>query len=205
MIGGRGGPPPRDDLIDRNPRNIPLPTAGFAPVRQKRRPPGLLKFWRRNAATMVTGVGLIGALGGALITVSQPPVPVYATAGTIRVGSTSLTHPTDNGGLPADAELFTGSASYVLKLLPDGSEKASAVTDAHGEDVSGVCIMAAPAADRLTEHCTFTIAGKSVSSDDVLLFGQPGSWSRTYNDGTTVRIGVPTSGGVVPVPFPIGK
>jgi hypothetical protein len=205
MAPGRGGPPPREDLIDRNPRNIPLPISGFAPVRQKRRPPGLLKFWRRNAAVIVTALGLLGALVGALITISQPPVPVYSAGGGIHVGSTVLTHPADNGGLPADRELFTGTASYILRFAPDGTEKAAAVTLAHGGEVTGSCVMAPPAADRLTEHCTFTVEGKALSSDDVLLFDRSGYWSRTYGDGATVRIGVPSQGGAVPVPFPIGK
>ena len=205
MSVGRGGPPPRNDLIDRNPRNIPLPTTGFAPVRQKRRPPALRKFWRRNAATMITSLGLIAALAGALVTLSQPPVPVYEYGNTIHVGSTVLTQAPGNGGQPAGSLAFTGSASYILKFLPDGSEKAAVVTDAHGEQVSGACLMSPADPARLTEHCSFTIAGKTLTSDDVLSAAQPGYWTRTYSDGSTVRIGVPTLGSVVPVPFPIGK
>lgn len=176
----------------------------FAPVRQKRRPPALMKFWRRNAASILTAVGLLAAAGGALATLSQPPVPVFIEANAVHIGAAVLTHPADNGGV-ATGTLYSGAAAFILVVNADGSEKASAVEDVHSSLSKGVCTMAAPTATGVTEHCSFTLGSKSFTADDTLTFSQSGHWSRVYSDGTRTQIGVPTSGGVIPVPFPIGK
>ena len=199
-------PRPQDKLIDRDPQHLPIPIGGFSPVRRPRRPTRIGKFWRRNAASILTVVGMLAAAGGVALTVSAPPIPVYMSADQIHIGATVLTHAAGSG-LPAGSSLYSGNATYVLTMNPDGSMRAAAVTFANVLKIDGSCVMAAPVptGTGLIEQCSFLIGGKSLTAQDVLNFNQSGHWSRTYSDGSKVSIGVPPAGGVIPVPFPIGK
>jgi len=205
LLGRRRPPRNPNDLIDRDPQNLSIPLGGFAPVRQRRRSPTMVKFWRRNAAGIVSIAGLALAAAGALISITQPPVPVYLRAGSVHVGSAVLTHPADNAGQQAPAQAYTGSAVMILVVNADGSAKASAVTDARGKVTSGACLMAPPSEDSVTETCSFTVGSEKLTSSDVLDLHRSGQWTRTYSDGTTVAIGVPNAGAAIPVPFAIGR
>lgn len=174
-------------------------------MRQKRRAPWFVKFWRRNTASLVAGLGLALAVAGALLTLSLPPTAVYVSADVVHVGTAQLHPAAPSGGLAPGSLLFTGDAAMVLQMHADGSATATAVTYLHGHKISGRCDMAAPTDTSLTEHCSFTIDARSLTADDTLDLLHPGAWHRTYSDGVQTLIGVPSSGGVVPVPFAVGR
>lgn len=204
---GRGRPRSTnsDNYIDRDPQHLSVPMGGFAPVRQKRRSPKFIKLWRRNAATAVTVLGLIFAAGGAIVTTSQPPIPVYLLANEVHIGNNVLTNPPDNAGQAVPAMAYTGGAVLILVVNGDGSAKASAVTTVHGQQTTATCTMAAPTAQSITETCSFRVGTTDLTSTDVLDYHDSGHWSRAYSDGSKVNIGVPNVGASIPVPFAIGR
>jgi hypothetical protein len=144
------------------------------------------------------------AVAAALVAVTRPDLSVYLEGGAVHIGSTTLEHPADNGGL-AEGIVYTGAATLLLVDRPDGSVVASGVTFVEGERVTGVCAFGPPSADEIAERCVLHLGLTAVTCHDTLRFDAPGSWQRRCSDGQDLTVAVPSGTGVVPMPFPLGR
>jgi hypothetical protein len=189
--------PTHPGLIDRNPQNIPLPVGGFSVVRRRHRVAQLKRWWRRNTVNIFTALGMGAAAAGAILSSTQPAVPVYQSGNFVHVADTVL-H-------PAGSNLFVGNAAFVTAKLPSGQVRAAASTLVRGKNVSGFCQMSFISATQVEESCSFVIGNRTVSADDQLDTAKGGVWHRRYGDGQEVSIQVPSNGSVIPIPFAIGK
>jgi hypothetical protein len=194
----RGG----DDLIDRNPQNLPVPLGGFAPVHRTRRTSQAVKVWRRYSAGVVALIGLIGAALGGYLAWLGPQVAVYAQGSTVSVAGTQLT--LDPHQSTATRSVFTGAATLEIVNQGNNREKAAAITYVGGVEQSGVCQLVQVAPGQLRETCSFTDGTTHLTSTDTLNSHSGSSWQRRYSDGKTVTIQIPSGGSVVPMPFLVG-
>ena len=215
-----GGPPGnsretgRPNLIDRDPQLLPVPIGGLRVVRNRRRVPALLKWWRRNLLTIVTGTGLLAGAVGAYFSLSGAPVPVYLQGGDVHIGANILvaqptaTPTTTTYTSPGVGALVIRWGGRDAASLTDGEITAGASTVSHGKPVSGWCQTDGWAVDaaQLQEDCSFVIDTLKVTAHDTFdLQAASPSWHRHYSDGIDATISVPSSGAVVPVPFPVGR
>jgi len=187
--------------IDRNPQNLGVPLGGFDVVRKHGRIRPGRKWWRAQGATVVAVAGVAAAVGGGVLSATQPPVQVgrQGSGNGIRVGDAVL--------LPAGPNVYGTPPDPVLIIVPqpNGTTTAAASGYVDGQRVTGNCLMH-QLGNVINEACTFTIgAGMPVTAVDSLDVTGGGLWHRRYSDGTTVTIQVPPNGAVVPVPFPIGR
>ncbi len=187
-------------LIDRTAQNLAVPLGGMAPMRvQPRRP----RQPRLEISKVLILIGLLcGAIGVGLL-FSPAPVTVALVGDRLEVGGMTLT-----ALAPADASQrmrYQGDASYVLAEHGDGSATAAAAWVSGGVSSTGVCKLHNGGGFRLIEECVFRLGSVELTSVDVLDPGAGSAWQRTYADGTRATIAVSANGGVVPVPFPIGR
>jgi hypothetical protein len=148
----------------------------------------------------VSALGLAAAAAGLLVLGLRGPVAVFATGGTLHVGSSVLTIERST----ATTSLYNGDAAYLLSVRGDGAVVGSAAWTDGSHDGSGTCVMREQAS-HVVESCWFDAAGARTTSVDSYALVTPGEWNRTYADGRQVTIAVPAGGGLVPVPFPIGR
>jgi hypothetical protein len=166
--------------------------------------PAPLRLWRWHSYEILAAGGLLLAVAAAVVTVSRPALAVYLEGDSVHVGSVTLSHPRDNGGL-AEGRLYTGPAALLMVSRPGGAVIASAVTFLAGQKVTGVCTFGPPVAAEITESCSLRIGGRSVTCEDALRFDTPGSWERTCSDGQRLTVSVPSGAAVIPMPFPLGR
>lgn len=166
--------------------------------------PPPLRIWRRHSYEILATAGLLLAVAAAVVTLSRPALAVYLEGNSVHVGTVTLSHPRDNGGL-AEGRLYTGPAALLMVSRPGGAVVASAVTFLGGQRVTGVCTFGPPAAAEITESCSLHIGGRSVTCLDALRFAAPGSWERTCSDGQRLTVSVPSGTAVIPMPFPLGR
>ncbi len=207
---GKISDPAKRALIDRTPQNLPLPLGGLRSFRQKRRPHAARKWWRRYSPGILTWIGLLAAVAGAYLSWTQQAVSVYITpeGSSIHIGNSVLTRQTDS--------LFVGDAAMVIVPIPahgltGTTTLATASTYSHNHNVAGWCNMTpSTGTTPSSETCRFWI-GTPITSEPTFkstdtFDTKTGHWTRRYTDGLTVEIAVPSGkGGIVPVPFPVGR
>lgn len=191
-------------LIDRDPQLLPVPLGDLRPRRRARSVAAPLRLWRRHSYEILAAGGLLLAVTAAVVTLTRPALAVYLQGDLVHIGSLTLSHPRDNGGL-AEGRLYTGPATLLLVARADGALVASGVTFLGGQRVTGVCTLGPAAATEITESCALHIGGRSVTCADALRFDTPGSWERTCSDGQRLTIAVPAGAAVIPMPFPLGR
>jgi hypothetical protein len=195
-------PPPA--LVDREARSLPVPIAGLRPVRRSRRRHATLRLWRSRGRQLLTVIGLLLAAAAAAVTLTRPPLSVYAEGGVIHLQG-SLLLPAASPDVPAGDRLYTGAATLLLVPGRGGAIVAAAVTVLDGQHVSGLCDFGPPSAVQVAERCTLRIGRHAVTCDDVLRFAEAGTWQRRCSDGQSLVVSVPKGGTVVPMPFPLGR
>jgi hypothetical protein len=196
-------PPPTYDRIDRNPQNLPMPVGDFDVFHSRRRPSEFRKWIRLRTPPAMISLGVAGAIAGAVLTILQPPTPVYLENGDIYVaGNVLRPSPTSTGG----ATTYTGNGAVVLQENSDGTAAAGGSTVLDGMIVTGSCRMQT-LSTIVTDKCRFMLGGTQVSSIDTYDLGPTGdhNWHRQYSDGKSTLISVPTDGALIPVPFPVGR
>src|SRR6476646_10545862 len=104
------GTPPRYDLIDRTPQNLPVGVGGFDVVRERHRTSATTKWLRRNVPRLMIAAGVLGAVFGAYLTITQPPTPVYLEGNAIHIAGNVLKVQSES----ATQETFVGSGAMVL-------------------------------------------------------------------------------------------
>jgi len=197
-------PPAGVGLIDRDPQLLPVPLGDLRPRRQVRSVSTPLRLWRRHSFEILATGGLLLAVAAAVVTVTRPAIAVYLEGDSVHIGSLTLSHPRENGGL-AEGRLYTGPATLLMVSRPGGAVVASAVTFLGGQRATGVCTFGPPAATELTERCILHVGGESVTCVDALRFDAPGSWERACSDGQRLTVSVPAGAAAIPMPFPLGR
>ena len=185
-------------LLDLLGEEVP-PIGGVARVRA-----GPVWLRPRHSLEILATCGLLLAVAAAVVTVTRPALAVYLEGDTVHIGSLTLSHPRDNGGL-AEGRLYTGPATLLMVSRPGGAVVASAVTFLGGQRVTGFCTLGPPAATEITESCTLHIGGRHVTCEDALRFDRSGSWQRNCSDGQRLSVAVPAGAVAVPMPFPLGR
>lgn len=188
----------RRPLVDRRAQHLPVPIGDMRPVHGAHGRSRARRTVRRVGPTLMSAFGIGAAGAGLLLTAVAGPVAVFATAGTLHVGTTVLLQRWSVGG----STLYDGDVLYFLTTATDGSVTATAAWRAGPVDNRGTCTMRRQRRT-LVEACTFTSAGVVSTSVDSYPLDTAGPWRRTYADGDQVVIAVPDGTSVVPVPFPI--
>ena len=209
----RGRPPAEPRELDRTPQSIPMPVGGFAPVRQRRRASAWARWWWRNSARTVTTVGLVAAVAGAWLALTQPPPAIGLVGGGVSVAGSVLAAAPEQPSRPSTPNGTVmawggGSApAYVLNILqvPAGTLVATAAGSFGGRPFPGRCSLVDHYPEAITESCTFDLAGARLSAEDTRPFDGNNRWARRYSDGSQTTIAVPDGGAVIPVPFPFGR
>jgi hypothetical protein len=148
---------------------------------------------REWVANVVALVGVALALVGAFLATAAPGLSAWQNGSEIHIGPSVLS--------ASGPGLYTGAGVMSLSTTISG-ETAHGAGTLNGEAVSGTCDLT-QVRGGATEHCQFTVAGASLQAHDVYRSAR-GTWVRTYSDGTSISISVPSSGELVPVPFPLG-
>jgi hypothetical protein len=187
------------NLVDRDPQNLLVPLGGMAPARAERR--RAVRRWWPDTSTSLLGIGVVGGAIGVGLLLAPAPDAVALMGDHLQVGGMVLSAVASSGD-PRTLR-FSGDASYVLVLGPDGPSRAAAVWTTGGTVSSGVCALHGDGS-RLVDDCSFTSRAGRFSSVDVLDTALGPRWERTYDDGARVTIPVSAGGGAVPVPFPLG-
>lgn len=169
-------------------QNIPL-----GPVDQ---PHAVRRHWRRrlrrqspaalDPSLLLAGLGMALAGAGLWLTGSPPPVEVSMDPGGYTIGGARLNA---RGG-----SIYESSHGV---MVVRGTRSAASAT-VGSQPVTGACDQEPGSGG---EHCRFRMAGRTLEADD-----QPttAGWHRRYDDGQETDVKV-TSGGQVPVPFPVGR
>lgn len=113
-------------LLDLLGEEVP-PIGGVARVRA-----GPVWLRPRHSLEILATCGLLLAVAAAVVTVTRPALAVYLEGDTVHIGSLTLSHPRDNGGL-AEGRLYTGPATLLMVSRPGGAVVASAVTFLGGQ------------------------------------------------------------------------
>jgi hypothetical protein len=164
-------------------QRLPLPVGSKHPIRRPARP---ARSWRGAARNATALLGLLAAAAGAALGATPPSLAASVDDAAYRVGDVTL---------PARGDgVYAGPEGAVVVRPP----LAAASTRLHDVPALGSCRLAG---DRRTEHCTFQLGGRTLTSDDRLT---DGAWERRYADGATTTISL-AGGRPVPVPIPLGR
>ena len=155
------------------------------------------KWWRNGGNPLLSVIGVLGAVAGAWLAQTGNAVPVYSYHGQLHVGNSVLTASGPNE--------YTGDAAVITVTVSPGVTKSVASANVNGSRSNGICLETQKTPGHLDEGCTFVIDGHTLTASDTFDAGTDGGWHRHYSDGVDVTILVPAGGGVVPVPFPVGR
>ncbi len=187
-------------LLEGSEQHLPIPLGGARPAHAHRGRINARHWWLARWRLATAAVGLVAGAAGVALTLTSSDTAVFADGWSVHVGSSVLMlHPEADS---APAALYTGDAALVINPGATGKVRASAVTTIRGARSVGTCQLQWLGVDAV-ERCQFTVAGRSFTASDV--FSAAGhAWQRQYSDGVRVRVQVPATARLVPVPFPVG-
>ena len=199
MRGVRRRVDPPITRLERSQQYLAIPLRDLAPVHA--RTAWHVAYWRRHSVKVLTAVALLASSLGVWLAATTPPREIYEDTLGIHIGSAVLA-PRPQSPVPRYT-LFEGAAS-LLVARDAGIERATASAVINGHSVAGSCLAHETGQGALAEVCTFSLAGRRLTSHDVY-DPRERRWMRRYSNGATIEFAVPAGGFVVPIPLPLGQ
>jgi hypothetical protein len=167
-------------------QRLPLPVGSPHAVRRPRR---VFRGGVPLERTLLTVVGMLAAIAGAVLTALPPTASAGLDASGYRVGDVRLEGRGEG--------VYTGPEAALVIVQEAGATRAGASSHVKGERMVSGCLMAAGGR---SERCWFQVGNRTLSAEDRF---QNGGWERRYDDGGRARVDL-ESGRPLPVPFPVG-
>ena len=182
--------------LDRAAQTLPIPLGGLAPAH--RHASALRRGLRRHRTAPLLAIALASSVIGVWLSAAPPAFEVGEDAAGLHIDGVTLlpvAHST------AGTRIFSGAATIAITTA-SGVVRAGSVMTWNGSLATGQCVLRRSAAGA-TETCVYSIGTRRIASTDRYVY-RTHAWSRHYNDGADITIGVSAAGALIPLPFPFG-